>query len=400
MKSGKVKYMIRVGLLVCISFFVSFLVCEATLRLMDVSYPVFHGFDPVRGRVLEPGKEGWFRGEGEAYVKINSAGFRDVEHMIQKPENTYRILVLGDSYTEARQVALEDTFGRKVEQQLQSCERFFPKRVEVINFGVPGYGNAEELLTLRALGWDYAPDLVLTMFFSGNDLLDNFPQAKPNDDEYIPRPYFHYDQGRLKLTYNFDEFSPLLLKYRLLLWGVHSFRTLELVNRANRVLSARRIGQNRENAFRETGLSEFVYAPPQVPIYEEAWMITEEILKLMHKEVDEHGADFLLVTATSPNQIDTEQQVLVKSRLGVRRLDYPERRLQRLGETAGFPVLNLLYEFQQYAEKHGVYLHGFPNTKLGVGHWNEKGHDLAATLITKKICHDLNSHQVSLVAQN
>ncbi|MEO7859542.1 MAG: SGNH/GDSL hydrolase family protein [Nitrospirales bacterium] len=388
MRHEKLKYLAKLALLVLMGIFGSFLVSEAGLRLMNISYPVFHGFDPVRGRVLEPGMEGWFRYEGNAYVKINSAGFRDVEHPLQKPKGTYRILLLGDSYTEARQVSLENTFGRKVEQQLQSCERLLPHKVEVINFGVPGYGNAEELITLRSRGWAYDPDLVLTMFFSGNDLIDNFPRAELHEHEYIPRPYFHLDQGELQLTYNFQEWSPPLVKYRLLLWGVHHFRTLELINQANRVYAARQMGESQDNALNQAGLADFVYAPPQTPIHQEAWAITEEILKLMHKEVRDHNAKFFLVTTTSPNQLDQEQEVLLRQRLKTKDLDYPEQRLRALGEIEGFPVLNLLYDFQQYAEQHHAHLHGFSNTKLGAGHWNEQGHELAAQLISKRICQD------------
>ena len=381
-------YFTKIGLLILISVFGGLLIAEAGLRLMNISYPVFHGFDPVRGRVLEPGMEGWFRYEGNAYVKINSAGFRDVEHTLQKPKGTYRILILGDSYTEARQVSLENTFGRKVEHQLQSCERLLPNNVEVINFGVPGYGNAEELITLRSRGWAYEPDLVLTMFFSGNDLIDNFPGAELREHEYIPRPYFHLDEGELKLTYNFQEWSPPVLKYQLLLWGVHNFRTLELLNQANRVLAAQQIGESQGLGSSQAGLADFVYAPPQTPIHREAWTITEGILKLMHKEVLEHGAKFFLVTTTSPDQLDQEQKVFLRKRLNTKALDYPEQRLQALGESEGFPVLNLLYDFQRHAEQHHVHLHGFPNTKLGAGHWNEQGHELAAQLISKRICQD------------
>ncbi|MGB0910356.1 MAG: SGNH/GDSL hydrolase family protein [Nitrospirales bacterium] len=391
---GKSKKIAIIVIVFIVSGFAFLFIAECSLRILGISYPVFHGFDPLRGRVLVPGKEGWFHGEGNAYVKINSAGFRDVEHSLQKPHDTYRILILGDSYTEARQVALEDTFGRKIEHRLQSCERVLPnEKVEVINFGVPGYGNAEQLIALRTLGWAYAPDLVMTVFFSGNDLLDNFPQANPLHNEFIPRPYLSLDQGKLNLSYNFNTWSPALLKYRFLLWGVEHFRTLEVLNRGKQVISAWKFGKNRDNAFHESGLSEFVYAPPQTSIHQEAWSLTEAILTLTRKEVLEHDAEFFLVTATSPNQIDSEQQALVKSRLGVKTLDYPEKRLRKMAESMGFPILNLLYEFQRYTEEHGEYLHGFSNTKLGAGHWNEKGHDLAANLMSEKICRDVMPQQ-------
>ena len=42
--------------------------------------------------------------------------------------------------------------------------------------------------------------------------------------------------------------------------------------------------------------------------------------------------------------------------------------------------------FARYAEEHKVFLHGFPNTQMGGGHWNETGHALAADLIAKHPC--------------
>ena len=55
-------YFAKIVLLILIGVFGGFLIAEAGLRLLDISYPVFHGFDPERGRILEPGMEGWFHG--------------------------------------------------------------------------------------------------------------------------------------------------------------------------------------------------------------------------------------------------------------------------------------------------------------------------------------------------
>lgn len=372
--------------------FLTLLISEGTLRGLGISYPIFHDYDYDRGRALKAGKTGWYRGEGEAYIQINQDGFRDTAHSFDKPKGTYRIAVLGDSYAEARQVNLEDTYWNKLEKNLKSCNRL--NNVEVLNFGVSGYGNAEELLTLRHKAWAYDPNLILATFFSGNDLVDNYPPANPQWTGFTPRPYFYFNQGKkLTLNLSFRDWTPAVLKYRVLLWGAHNFRTLELVNQAMRVFESKRIKrQEVEYAFNETDLSEFVYAPPKSPVHHEAWAITEAILTLMNKEVREHGARFLLVTPTSPNQIDPTQRQVVKARLGVDDLDYPEQRLKKLGEKIGFPVLNLLYDFQRFADQKKIYLHGFPNTKLGVGHWNEIGHDLAAKLIARRICDDSSLH--------
>jgi len=49
-------------------------------------------------------------------------------------------------------------------------------------------------------------------------------------------------------------------------------------------------------------------------------------------------------------------------------------------------VLNLAPAFQSFADEHHVYLHGFADTKLGMGHWNEAGHHLAGQLIADRLC--------------
>lgn len=64
------------------------------------------------GHRAAPGAAGWWRHEGEAFVRINRDGLRDRDHALTKPAGTFRIAVLGDSYAEARSVALESTFGR------------------------------------------------------------------------------------------------------------------------------------------------------------------------------------------------------------------------------------------------------------------------------------------------
>jgi hypothetical protein len=58
------------------------------------------------------------------------------------------------------------------------------------------------------------------------------------------------------------------------------------------------------------------------------------------------------------------------------------------GEREGFSVLNLAPEFQAYAERHKVFLHGFePNP--GGGHWNKNGHRLAGKAIAARLCREI-----------
>src|SRR5678816_4718224 len=102
-----------------------------------------------------------YRKENEVFVHINSDGLRDLEHTKTKPPDTIRIAVVGDSYAEALQVPLESTFWFLLSKSLNSCSAT-QKHIEVINFGVSGYGTAQELLTLREHVWEYSPCLLYT----------------------------------------------------------------------------------------------------------------------------------------------------------------------------------------------------------------------------------------------
>src|SRR3990172_5552726 len=88
----------RRGALVGISIMVALLVAELLLRAIGYSVPLFYLPDPRLGWILRPGAEGWYTDEGRAFMRVNSAGMRDHEHQLAKPEGVYRIAVLGDSY--------------------------------------------------------------------------------------------------------------------------------------------------------------------------------------------------------------------------------------------------------------------------------------------------------------
>src|SRR5438445_13415775 len=62
---------------------------------------------------------------------------------------------------------------------------------EIINFGVSGYGTAQELQILRHRVWAYSPDMILLAFLTGNDIRNN-SRALERDDRI---PYFVH-QGK------------------------------------------------------------------------------------------------------------------------------------------------------------------------------------------------------------
>jgi len=99
-----------------------------------------------------------FRQEFSQNIKFNSKGLRDYEYSYEKPDNPYRILLLGASFSEALQVDLNETYENVIEKKLN--ERL-NGRYEIINAAVGGYSTAQKYLFLRTEGLKYHPDMIL-----------------------------------------------------------------------------------------------------------------------------------------------------------------------------------------------------------------------------------------------
>lgn len=107
--------------------------------------------------------------EGGVEYRINSKGLRDYEYSYDKPKNTFRILVFGDSSTMGFGVSLNDTFAKQLERLLSKDGVY-----EVINLGVGGYNTWQEFEYLKSEGLKYDPDLAVFSFFF-NDIIKDSP---------------------------------------------------------------------------------------------------------------------------------------------------------------------------------------------------------------------------------
>ena len=159
---------------------IALMLAEGALRVFGFSHFNPYIADEYLGFSLRPNAEGWWRKEGLTYIKINSQGFRDREHTIEKPGDTIRIAVLGDSFAEAFQVPIEKTFWTVLQQQLHESAASsdanaagLRRKIEVLNFGVSGFSTARELILLRQRVWQYSPDIVLLLVTTRNDVRDN-----------------------------------------------------------------------------------------------------------------------------------------------------------------------------------------------------------------------------------
>lgn len=390
--------LLKSTLLVVISIFIALLIGELALRFFNIEYPLIYKGDRDRGAALMPGVAGWIRAEGASFVKINSQGLRDREHTETKPDGVYRIAVLGDSYAEAVHVDMADTFWSSLESNLSKCPVFADHQVEVINFGVSGYGTAQQLITLRRHVWKYSPDMVLLAFFQGNDVEDNSRSLTEN----IYRPFYNLKEDKLIEDVSFRD-SEYYAKSMSTWVGIkvniiNRVRLLQLLYHVKKNLKIKdgsadvRKPETGEIKM-EKGLSPSIYNEPKTPAWIEAWNVTEKLILEMDHEVRGKGSVFVLTTLSISQQVHPDKDVTAnfKKQMKISNLFYPDNRLERFAKKNRINVLKLAPRMQAFAQENNLFLHGFNNTAMGKGHWNEAGHKLAAELISRYICEDLAS---------
>lgn len=380
------KRLLAPAALVAASLVFAILCFEIVLRAVGFSAPIWYNPHAHLGWTLRPGLAAWSNAEGRAFIEINRAGFRDQEHALAKPPNVYRVAVLGDSYSEAFHVPREQTFWALLPERLERCGIAPGKRIEVLNFGVSGYGTAQEYLMLEAHAVRYAPDFVLLQFTNGNDVRNNSAVLEHEDN----RPFFVFDgDGALKLDDSFAS-SPWFRRRSSPAW-----QWLRVANDYSRVLQllramreARLVAHSKarvESAI-EHGLDAEVLAAPATAAWQEAWRLTERVIAKTAGLAAKNGARFAIVTVPYAAQVHPQRSLreALAAKLGVPDLFYPDRRIGEFAKRNSIQAVLLAPPMQRLAEERGIYFHGFEN--VGVGHWNAQGHRAAADLIARELC--------------
>jgi hypothetical protein len=301
----------------------------------------------------------------------------------------------------------EEDFCSILEKELQKCDNLRGRHIEVINFGVAGFGTAQELLTLRHRVWKYNPDIVLLEFTPGNDMSDNSP-ALNHGERY---PFFVLRDGKLVLDDSrLKRVHELLLSHernrnwighitqKFYEWRYDKSRLFQVIDRFLEMRQEQQLMKNpKENRQGVPGGGMFtaIYHEPTDEDWKEAWRITEAVLLKMRDEVAQKGVHFGVVVATSSTQVHPDPAVRdgLAKYPGVTDVFYPDHWVEKVCQSHGIPVLLLGPYFQEYAAQHQVYLHGFRTlfrSTLGSGHWNQNGHRLAGELIAKWLCPQIN----------
>lgn len=97
------------------------------------------------------------------YLQTNSDGFRDKD--FPRDKQNPRICVFGDSFVSNIAVKDKYVFTHVLEKNI--------KNVDVLNFGVNGYGQVQEYMLIKEVINNYQPDLIVLLIYLQNDFFDN-----------------------------------------------------------------------------------------------------------------------------------------------------------------------------------------------------------------------------------
>ena len=143
--------------------------------------------------------------------RANSSGIRgDKEYTLVPPPGVRRILTFGDSYTHCDGVLNHETW--------QAIMESYDSNMEVINFGVGGYGTDQAYLRYLEEGRQYQSHIVLIGFMTENikrNVNRYRPFYFPPTSMPLAKPRFIIKNGKLSLIPNpmqrLDDYRMLLL---------------------------------------------------------------------------------------------------------------------------------------------------------------------------------------------
>ena len=149
--------------------------------LVEVFFRIFFVYDTL---ALNPGVK--FFWPDYVYFPLNNFGYRDRDFTFNKNSHTYRIMTVGDSFTEGNGRSRKETFSGVLEQELNrrlastECD----DKVEVYNLGVSGANTVEEVEVVLKKAPMFKPDLIILAYFF------NDPENHPHDlKTFDPPPW-------------------------------------------------------------------------------------------------------------------------------------------------------------------------------------------------------------------
>ena len=291
------------------------------------------------------------------------------EEVFKKPQSVFRILGLGDSFA----VYAWDKKKNYHDFLREKLNGLGPRKVEVVNAGMPAIGPGYYRQILETCGDRLQPDLVLVGFFVGND----------------------FEEWEMSITIGNFIYEPKDLKQKM--WEYHRVKNSRLVKLIRRKLmyfmeeqqrakevqatEAREVGTFSREVFLEIEKNRGrIFQSNNRAALEHDWRQCARVMAQMKQWCAARKVELVLMIFPDQFQVDADlrSQVLEKYRIPADSLDleYPQALITNFCRGNHILCLDLLHPFQEKGKSVPLYV-------LHDSHWNEAGNRLAAEVIFK-----------------
>ena len=322
----------------------------------------------------------WLDGVYDNVLHFNSKGFRGPDVPYDKPDDVFRILLLGDSFIEAREVAYEDTVYAQLQAMLADARTADGKRIEVIGVGTTGWGTLQAYLYYHHEGYKFSPDLVLH-FFVINDVSDNHPTVfQPErglDFAINPAGETEPVQVVQGPAQNDQTAYDPAARFIAALPGSNTAQLLR------QIIAPPRATVTLSGDLTRLHPQTYIFVrTPEIAGYATAWQRTEQAYRIWSDEAAANGAQLMVVSVDFTVELITQLATYFAGQQEgwIWDVDLPTKRLADLLAPLDVPLIRTRAAYEAYAAPLDVR----PYDALYYiedGHWNPSGHRVTARVL-------------------
>ncbi len=366
---GKGAVLTLISLLVCVGFL------EVVVRFIEPKEVMryFYSEDSnILHHKFKPNAVGRYKtNEFDTDYRINSLGLRDREFSMRKPAGTFRILMVGDSFTEGDGVYSNETFSKKLEEKLQAEKA--PVKIEVINAGVGSYSSLLEYLYLKNFGLELQPDLVIL----------NFDLSDVHDDiNYTTLARFDPNGIPLGVSATGEQYG--LLKGPLASikdWFKTNMRLYNFIR--IRITPQLEMMKREGNFSGDIRTDKYALLREGYVDADSNWTLTFKYLLLTRDLLKTKGVDFWMTVYPYGLQIHPKEWKAGREYWQFQQdkvyPTWPQEKLEQWGTSNGIKVVNMVPDFKEKSKS------VFPLYLDNNGHWVAAGHQLVADVIYRNL---------------
>jgi len=296
---------------------------------------------------------------GHHWIKTNSMGFRDSE-ALPVPKGYKKVMVLGDSFVSNLAVRDQEVFTELIEQRLGHAK--------VMNFGVNGYGQVQELLLLKQLLKKIKPDLIVLMVYVRNDFIDNV-----GGYWFHPRPYATWSENGSEMTIHpLSDNLPARESFKPSFWSFYKKSNLYWFLNERLNILIRKYLHSDQYTPPELYLCDTEPSQKTVLMYRTMEALLNKIAALMKAR----HIPLIFAVAPSRVQVDNGAWASVEKNNQAERFNraLPDQKLMSWAEKHHWHMVDLLPGLRKEARSRQLY---YPVEQ----HWNQEGNEAVATSI-------------------